>query len=214
MQIATERYKLQAGSWPPAGRHILAHFDEQSIVVYQAYRPSIARYAVKHGRFGGPDFSFSRMSWIKPNFLWMMYRAGWGMKPGQECILGLRISRAFFESLLEAAVPSAHDAALHSTREAWQAAVQTSEVRLQWDPDHSPSGRSLERKALQLGLRGASLRAFATSELLGVIDFTPFVASQRPHVEAGSCPTLDTPLERVYVPNSKAARRIGIDATG
>ncbi|WP_422570328.1 DUF4291 family protein, partial [Erwinia billingiae] len=28
------------------------------------------------------------MTWIKPSFLWMMYRSGWGMKdPGQKRIL-------------------------------------------------------------------------------------------------------------------------------
>jgi len=28
------------------------------------------------------------MSWIKPNFLWMMYRCGWGTKEGQQVTLG------------------------------------------------------------------------------------------------------------------------------
>ena len=36
--------------WPKHGRHILAQFDEDSIVVYQAYCPEIADYAVKHQR--------------------------------------------------------------------------------------------------------------------------------------------------------------------
>ncbi len=67
--LPTQSYVEQAARWPRAGRHILAHFDASSVIVYQAYRPSIARYAVEHGLFGGPEFSFSRMSWIKPNFL-------------------------------------------------------------------------------------------------------------------------------------------------
>lgn len=36
--------------WPQDGRHILAQYDEDSIVVYQAYCPEIAEYAVKHQR--------------------------------------------------------------------------------------------------------------------------------------------------------------------
>ena len=36
--------------WPAEGRHILAQFDEESVVVYQAYCPAIADYAVKHQR--------------------------------------------------------------------------------------------------------------------------------------------------------------------
>ena len=86
------RYVDQARGWPQSGRHILAQFDADSIYVYQAYRPSIARFAVEHQKFGG-EFSLNRMSWIKPNFLWMMYRAGWATKEGQEHILAVRLRR-------------------------------------------------------------------------------------------------------------------------
>ncbi len=75
MTIRTESYLAQASRWPSEGRHILAQYDDESIVVYQAYRDSIGRFAAEHGYFGG-DFKLSRMSWIKPNFLWMMYRCG------------------------------------------------------------------------------------------------------------------------------------------
>ena len=93
--LPARAYLDQRREWPAAGRHILAHFDGEIIVVYQAYRPAIAAYALQNGRFGG-DFSYSRMSWIKPNFLWMMYRSGWGTKEGQETILALRLRRPFF----------------------------------------------------------------------------------------------------------------------
>ncbi len=79
MHLPTELYTEQTVRWPSEGRHILAHYDDRSIIVYQAYRPSIGRFAIEHGYFGG-DFSFARMSWIKPNFLWMMYRSGWGTR--------------------------------------------------------------------------------------------------------------------------------------
>jgi hypothetical protein len=73
MKLPTEPYLVQARRWPEAGRHILAQFDASSVVVYQAYRPSIGHYVARHQAFGG-EFSFSRMSWIKTNFLWMIYR--------------------------------------------------------------------------------------------------------------------------------------------
>src|SRR5262245_66048410 len=100
MKLATELYVEQARAWPPRGPHILAQYDEESVIVYQAYRPSIGRFAAEHGHFGGGGFSLSRMSWIKPNFLWMMYRSGWGTREGQEVILALRLRRPFFEGLL------------------------------------------------------------------------------------------------------------------
>ena len=84
--------------WPQTGQHILAQFDDESILVYQAYRASIGQFAVENGRFGG-DFKYSRMSWIKPNFLWMMYRSQWGQAEGQEVVLAIRLKRCFFDSL-------------------------------------------------------------------------------------------------------------------
>ena len=37
--------------WPKEGKHILAQYDEDTIVVYQAYCPEIADYAVKHQQY-------------------------------------------------------------------------------------------------------------------------------------------------------------------
>jgi hypothetical protein len=79
MTLMIEPYLAQEAHWPRSGRRILAQFDEESVVVYQAYRPAIGHFAAEHGYFGGA-FSLSRMSWIKPNFLWMMYRCGWASK--------------------------------------------------------------------------------------------------------------------------------------
>ncbi len=34
--------------WPKEGKHILAQYDEDTVVVYQAFCPEIAEYAVKN----------------------------------------------------------------------------------------------------------------------------------------------------------------------
>ncbi len=207
--LTVRAYAEQSVMWPESGRHILAQFDEDSIVVYQAYRPAIAIYAVTHQRFGG-EFSFNRMSWIKPNFLWMMYRSGWAMKAGQEYILAIRLRRAFFDEILETAVASSFGASRFSTQEEWKEALGKSDVRLQWDPDHDPRGNALERRAVQLGLRGNVLRRFGGEELLSIEDITPFVATQRAFLESGYG-NLKTPLEQVYVPSSRrAVENIGL----
>ena len=194
--MITEPYLLQLPHWPTAGRHILAHHDDASLIVYQAYRPAIADFAVKHQRFGG-EFSYNRMSWIKPNFLWMMFRAGWATKEGQERILAVRLQRAFFEEVLRDAVPSSFDPARHASHDDWKTAVEHSDVRLQWDPDHDPLGRPLERRAVQLGLRGRALRRYGEEALLGIDDITPFVIAQRAHLRDGFA-GLVMPRERVY----------------
>ncbi len=199
MSLPTANYLAQASTWPAEGEHILAHHDEDTVIVYQAYRPAIGRFAVEHGRLDGPDYSLNRMSWIKPNFLWMMYRSGWGTKPGQEVILGIRLRRAFFDELLRAAVPSSYDTSAYRDREAWQHDVAKSDVRLQWDPDHAPDGARLPRRAVQLGLRGSTLARFASQEILEVIDMSPFVEAQRLLLH-DNWDELMTPIETVYVP--------------
>ncbi|HEY1188427.1 MAG TPA: DUF4291 domain-containing protein [Gemmata sp.] len=199
MPLDFELYADQVKLWPQTGRHILAQFDDDSIVVYQAYTPAIGRYAVEHGRFGG-GFRSERMSWVKPNFLWMMYRSGWGTKENQETTLALRLRRAFFDSLVAEAVPSTWDRERFASSEDWSRAVRRSAVRLQWDPDHHPSGAKLDRRAIQLGLRGRVLGAFGTNELLEVIDLSEFVAEQREVLASRGVAALVTPRERVYIP--------------
>src|SRR5213595_2953819 len=129
MKLITERYIDQLKRWPRSGRHILAQFDENSVVVYQAYKPSIGHFAARHGYFGGP-FQLGRMSWIKPNFLWMMYRSGWGSKVDQECVLAIRIRREVFETILARAVHSSFVAEVYKTDKAWKEVVARSDVRL------------------------------------------------------------------------------------
>ena len=105
MNLITEPYIAQRARWPRSGRHILAQFDAESVVVYQAYRPEIGHFAARHGYFGG-GFGLGRMSWIKPNFLWMMYRSGWGTKEDQEVTLAVRLRRDAFDEILGLAVHS------------------------------------------------------------------------------------------------------------
>jgi hypothetical protein len=206
MTLQIEPYLNQVARWPAEGRHILAHYDANTIIVYQAYRASIASYAIATKTFGR-DFSYARMSWIKPNFLWMMYRSGWGTKEGQETVLALRLRRAFFDRILSLAVPSSFIAELYSSHSIWEEALASSEVRLQWDPDHDPVGRPIFRRALQLGLRGGILEDFGKREILDVVDMTAFAAEQRMRLSSLGSAHLMTPSERVYIPADPAIGR-------
>ncbi len=94
-------------------------------------------------------------------------------------------------------------------------AVASSDVRLQWDPDHDPTGKPVERPAVQLGLRGAALRRYGRPELISVEDITPLVTEQRERLGDGFI-GLHTPEEDVYqprCPEAAAAAAVGIDAT-
>ena len=209
--IATADYMSQEPTWPQAGRHLMAHYDAETIIVYQAYRPEIGHFAAKHGYFGGP-FKYSRMSWIKPNFLWMMYRSDWGRSEGQEVVLAIRLSRTFFDSLLQQTVPSSFTSALFRDRDEWKDAVDRSNVRLQWDPDHTPTGDKCERRAIQLGLRGEVLEAYGKREPIEIIDVSKFVAQQRQNIAGRKNGGLLTPVENAYMPENQAiAQHISLE---
>src|SRR4051812_9621899 len=177
MVISTAPYLEQVTRWPSSGRHILAHFDSKSVIVYQAYSRTIGRFAAENGYFGG-EFSLDRMSWIKPNFLWMMYRSGWGTKDGQEVSLAVWLKRAAFDLILKEAVHSTFDATVYANQAEWQRAVSHSSVRLQWDPDHNPDGGKAERRAIQLGMRGDTLARYSREWIVRIEDISDFVEEQ------------------------------------
>ncbi len=182
MTLITTPYTKYEVGLPQNGQHILGQLRGQNIIVYQAFNRQIADFAVKNQQFGGLAYSFSRMSWIKPNFLWMMYRAGWTNKENQERILAIEIGLSHFENILEQAVYSSFQADVYTTQEDWKTALNHSEVRLQWDPDHNPWGQKLERRAIQLGMRGQILKDFATKWVVSIEDITDFVQAQGHYV--------------------------------
>ncbi|HMF19803.1 MAG TPA: DUF4291 domain-containing protein, partial [Gemmataceae bacterium] len=211
MKLQTELYLDQKRRWPTTGRHILAQFDDDTIVVYQAYRPAIGRFAAEHGFFGG-DFSFQRMSWLKPNFLWMMFRSSWGTKENQETTLAIWLRRPAFDAILQEAVHSTFVLGLYAAENDWKAAVANSNVRLQWDPDHNPSGGKEDRRAIQLGLRGDALARFGREWITRIEDISEFVTAQREHANSSAHDKLLIPREEVYPVSDLTAARLGIDS--
>ena len=208
MNLLIESYLAQTARLPKTGRHIFAQFDEESVIVYQAYRPAIGHFAAQHGYLGG-EFSLNRMSWIKPNFLWMMYRCGWASKEGQEVVLSVRLKRTAFDEILRRAVYSTFVPEIYESETAWKTAVARSDVRLQFDPDHDPSGAPIQRRAIQLGLRGEVLAKYAKEWLLGIEDVSEFVREQNLHAKSPYS-LLATPREEVYPVNDPEVAAIGV----
>ncbi|MFX0066743.1 MAG: DUF4291 family protein [Candidatus Hermodarchaeota archaeon] len=50
MNLETAPYLDQIKVWPSEGHHILAQYDAHSIIVYQAFRSSIADFAIQGGK--------------------------------------------------------------------------------------------------------------------------------------------------------------------
>jgi hypothetical protein len=143
----------------------------------------------------------------------MMYRSGWGTKEGQEVTLAIRLRRDAFDEILGRAVHSSFVPESYPSHDHWKRAVAGSDVRLQWDPDHGPSGSPLERRAIQLGLRGDVLKKYSKEWLLGIEDVSEFVAEQRVNA-ASPFERLTTPREEIYpVTRPEVAARPGIAPT-
>ncbi len=212
MKLETIPYSEYEKNLPQQGKYILSQKLNDSLFVYQAFKPSIAHYAIANQKFGGTHYSFDRMSWIKPNFLWMMYRSGWASKEGQEKILAIEISKIGFEEILKKAVHSSFKEDIYKTREAWKEELVNSQVRLQWDPDHEPNGDKLPRKAIQLGLRGEMLRRFNEEWIRSIHDITPFVEEQRIKLENGRQNELTVIREEVIAIEEEEIRlSLGLD---
>lgn len=159
-------------------RIINAFYDEKIIRVYQAYNHTIGDQAIKLGRFGSA-FKMDRMTWIKPSFLWMMYRAGWGTKIGQERILAIDIKREGFDEILSNVVLSTFDAKLYETFENWQIKLSESSVRCQWDPDRDIYGNPMDRRAIQLGIRGKMVHKYVYDWNIKFIRNTKRITNQQ-----------------------------------
>ncbi len=99
----------------------------------------------------------------------------------------------------------------YANEQSWKDAIEHSEVRLQWDPDHDPSGAPLERRAIQLGLRGSVLRNYAREWIVSIEDITPFFHEQHQRLLSHGEAQLITPREEVYpVADAEVARRLGM----
>ena len=206
-----EKYHYQQTQLPNQGKHIIAQFDQNTVTVYQAFNENIANYAVQHQKFGGKAYALDRMTWIKPGFMWMMYRSGWAQKPNQERILAIDLSMEGFCTILANAVLTTFDRERYESHEHWKSELDHSEVRLQWDPDHDPTGEKLGRKAIQIGIKGNMLHQMNDQWIKGIQDITDFVITQRKYA-TGNFEDLDVPFERILtLKQPEIIQRIGLD---
>ncbi|MFH8566894.1 DUF4291 domain-containing protein [Streptomyces sp. NPDC017993] len=152
-------------------RRVRALHTARTVTVYQAYAPALGLPAARENRFPAA-WKRERMTWIKPSFLWMMYRCGWGAKADQETVLAVEIERSGFDWALRHACLSHHDAAVHPDRAAWRQRLKASPARVQWDPERDLRLQQLPYRSLQLGLSGEASRRYADEWTVGITDVT------------------------------------------
>jgi hypothetical protein len=202
----------------PQQYEIRADYDEHTIVVYQAFAPEIARPALQAQHFVSP-FSLSRMTWIKPSFLWMMERCGWAEKTDQEVVLAIRITREGWEEALSHAVLSTPAQRVYASEAFWREQLAHSPVRIQWDPERSLHGEKLPYRSIQVGLREWIVKRYVRDWTVEIRDVTPLTKRIQMLLREGHEDEARQrlPQERVYPLNATLARRIGLsndEATG
>ncbi|BBB01488.1 hypothetical protein RVR_8925 [Actinacidiphila reveromycinica] len=180
-------------------QQIRALHTASTVTVYQAYPPRIGGPAARDGRFPAA-WKRDRMTWIKPSFLWMMYRCGWGAKQDQETVLAVEITRQGFAWALEHACLAHYDPALHADRDSWRRALRQAPARVQWDPERDLFARPLPHRSLQLGLVGEAARRYADEWTVAVSDVTGLAHEVHARVRAGELAAARRllPAERPY----------------
>ncbi|MEH0431921.1 protein of unknown function [Streptomyces sp. 1222.2] len=178
---------------------IRARHTADTVTVYQAYSPRIGGPAARHGRFPA-EWKRDRMTWIKPSFLWMMYRCGWGTKEGQETVLAVEITREGFAWALRHSCLSHYVPELHGDQAEWKRRLRRSSARVQWDPERDLHLNPLPHRSLQLGLTGEAAVRYADEWIVGIEDVTPLAREVHGHVRAGEPDRAAAllPVERPY----------------
>jgi len=190
-------------------KKIIALYNEKTIRVYQAYKHKIANEALELGNFG-PSFKMDRMTWIKPSFLWMMYRSGWGTKADQERVLAIDITKEGFNTILSNAVLSTFDPEVYNTYAMWKTELYNSQVRCQWDPDRDYRGNPLRRRAIQLGLRGDMVQNYIKKWIVEISEITEYVIETREALQTQNFRVDMLPKEYEYPLEDCIKRTLGI----
>jgi hypothetical protein len=193
----------------PSEHEIRADFDRETLVIYQAYSPAIADAALEAQRFVAP-FSFHRMTWIKPSFLWLMHRSNWGQKSGQERVLAVRIKRSGWEKALSLAVLTSFEPSVFRSAKEWQEQFDKARVHLQWDPERSLRGAGLPYYSIQVGLSRHIIQEYVEEWITRIEDITPRVRKIYDFLQKGQADKAkrQLPPERAYPVSAEIARRL------
>ncbi|MDC9588791.1 DUF4291 domain-containing protein [Xenorhabdus sp. XENO-10] len=185
---------------------IKANYTDEYIRVYQAFSDSIADSAIENGTFVSPPFSMTRMTWIKPSFLWMMYRSGWAKKDdGQKRILAIDLTHEGFKEIIQQGVISHFDSKFFDSKETWKEKVQRNDVVIQWDPERDISLNKLEQRTIQIGLRNKAVESYVNHWIVKITDVTELAHEIHKLVKDNNLDKAKSLLseERVYLGNNQ-----------
>lgn len=194
-------------------KEIRAVYNDNCIRVYQAYSDEIANSAIQNNSFVSPPFKMTRMTWIKPSFLWMMYRAGWGSKDDrQKRILAIDITHEGFLWALSNSCLSSFKPEIFSTKEQWEKQKNISPVKIQWDPERDLLLNKLNYRTIQIGLSGNAVQHYAKEWVIDITDITNLANQIKSEINSGSINQARelVPKEKTYPITSVLAKKLGM----
>lgn len=178
---------------------IRAYYTDKTIRIYQAYSDVIADSALEHGTFVSPPFKIDRMTWIKPSFLWIMYRSGWAQKDAnQKRILAIDIKREGFEwALMNGCLSHKPE---HLNNEEWKIHKSKYPVRIQWDPERDIFSQPLSYRAIQIGLSEEAVLKYINEWIITINDITNDVLTIKHLIDKGDVENAKNmlPIEKIY----------------
>lgn len=195
-------------------KQIRAVFDDQTIRVYQAFNPAIADSALAQGTFVSPPFKMARMTWIKPSFLWMMYRCGWAQKDGgQKRVLAVDITRDGFEWALQNSLLGEKYKEIED-KSHWKKLKETTPVRIQWDPERDFDFNALPHRSIQIGLSKQAVERYVNDWVVSISDVTELASQMHHHVQQGDLAAAEQllPEEKVYPLATDIAKKIELSS--
>lgn len=190
-------------------RQIYAYYDDEGVIVYQAFKPAIVNAALEDGTFGA-GFNMERMTWIKPSFAWMLYRSGYASKTRQEAILKIKLTHDGFREILSHSVETTHNPHIYKDEDDWRRTLKKSPVRHQWDPERNLKLGKLDRRAIQIGIRGWVVRKYVNEWIIGLENVTKLAHEIHTAVKNKRTELPPVPEERVYSVDEILQHRLGI----
>lgn len=192
-------------------QEIRAEYDKETITVYQAYNKNIALTAIANQRFKSP-FSFQRMTWIKPSYLWLMERSNWGRKPNQDYILAIKIKRTGFEKALSLGLLTHPDKLIYANGNEWEHLFEQAPVHIQWDPERTLKGAKLREGSIQVGISRHLIEEYNNDWICEIIDLTTLTKKIYALKCAGKYKEAKRllPNERIYPLNDDIAKKVGV----
>lgn len=153
---------------------IYAKYTNNTITVYQAYSDEIANTAISEGKFVTPPFKLDRMTWIKPSFFWMLYRAGWGFKDkNQKRILAIELTREGFIEILKNATVSNFHQSINMTHDSWRESLKKNPIRIQWDPERDfQLNKMLSQRTIQIGIKQPFVTRYVNEWIVKIKEVT------------------------------------------